>query len=252
MIQIQVQSSGVLMMLAQAEGQLEYAMSLALNRAANDGQKAEQGRLKRAFTLRREQFVIRGIKIEKLDRATKSSWRVVISIPATQDFLNKFEEGTPKVPRQGKWLWVPNPAVFQNKVINRGNPLHPKSLSFNKSKGGQLQGAQRTFMLRSKGGQPIVLQRQDRGLAKGSKSTMRTMTLDNVNTNKGAYSLKKGQSAKSITRGGGTGARLLYTLVSRVPTPVRLEFVSTITQEVQRVWPARAEEAVLQALRTAR
>lgn len=252
MIQIQVNSSGVLMMLAQAEGQLEYAMSLALNRVANDGQRAEQQHLKRAFTLRRETFVMRGIKIEKTDRATKSSWRVVITVPVAQDFLTKFEKGDPKVPRMGKWLWIPNPSVFKNKIISRGNPLHPKALQFTRSKGGQLQGKERTYMLKTKGGTPLVLQRQDRGLKKGSASTMRSMTLDNVNTNKGAYSLKKRESAKSISRIEGSGSRLLYTLVSRVSTPVRLEFVSTITQQVQASWPKRAEEAVLEALRTAR
>jgi len=246
MIKVQVQTSGVLLMLAQAQGQLEYAMSLALNRVANDGQKAEQTHLKKAFTLRRETFVMRGIKIEKADRATKSSWRVVISIPVTQDFLDKFEQGDPKVPRTGKWLWIPNQAVFKNKIIMSGNPLHPKQLQFSKSKGGQLQGKERTFMLRSKAGKPIVLQREEQKLAKGSYRIMKSMTLDNVHTGMGPRQKKE----KAIHRAGGT--RLLYTLVSKVKTPVRLEFVNTITSEVQARWPQRAEQAVIEALRTAR
>lgn len=246
MIEVRVNTSGALVMLAQAQGQLEYAMSRALNLTANDGQKAEQARLKRAFTLRREQFVMRGIKIEKADRATKSTWRVIISIPVTQDFLKKFEEGDPKVPRHGKWLWIPNPAVFQNKIITRDNALHPKKLNFQKTNGGQLKGNERTFMLRSKAGKPIVVQRVDQKLGKGSASTMRAMTLDNVHTGMGPRQKKQ----KAIHRTGGT--RLLYTLVSRVSTPVRLEFVSTISQEVQRVWPSRFDAAVREALRTAR
>lgn len=246
MISIQVKSQGFLAMLAGATNQLPYAMSLALNRVAVDGQKAEQGRLKAAFHLRRETFVIRGIKIEKADRASKTSWRVVISIPVAQDFLSKFEEGDPKVPRQGKWLWIPNPAVFQNKIINRGNPLHPKNLHFMKSKGGQLVGDQRTFMLKGKNGKPLVIQRTDRGLAKGSYSIMRSMTLDNVHMGMGPREKKQ----KGIRRNAGT--RLLYTLVSRVRTPVRLEFVSTITNEVQAQWPERMNQAISEALRTAR
>lgn len=245
-VSIQVNASGALLMLAQAQEQLPYAMSVALNRVAIDGQKAEQARLRQAFTLRREQFVIRGIKIEKLDRATKTTWRVVISIPAAQDFLSKFEEGTPKVPRQGKWLWIPNSNVFKNKIINRGDPLHPKNLHFHKSKGGQLQGDQRTFMIKSKAGKPIVVQRVDQGLKKGSAAIMRAMTLDNVHTGMGPRMKKQ----KAISRTGGT--RLLYTLVSKVSTPVRLEFVNTITREVMRTWPERMNEAVRQALRTAR
>ena len=246
MITIKVNAQGALVALAQAHGQMEYAMSLALNRVANDGQRAEQDRLRRVFHLRREQFVIRGIKIEKTDRATKTSWRVVISIPVSQDFLKKFEEGDPKVPRQGKWLWIPNPVVFQNKIINRGNPLHPKNLHFAKSKGGQLVGDQRTFMLKGKNGKPLVIQRTDRGLAKGSYSIMRSMTLDNVHTGMGPREKKQ----KGIRRSAGT--RLLYTLVSRVSTPVRLEFVNTITNEVQARWPERLDQAIRDAMRTAR
>jgi hypothetical protein len=246
MINIQVNAQGALIMLAQMQDQLPYAMSLALNRVAIDGQKAEQDRLKKAFHLRREQFVIRGIKIEKADRASKTTWRVIISIPVAQDFLSKFEGGDPKVPRNGKWLWIPNPAVFANKIINRGNPLHPKQLHFQKSKGGQLQGDQRTFMIKGKHGKPIVLQRVDRKLGKGSASTMRAMTLDNVQVGMGPRQKRE----KAIHRTGGT--RLLYTLVSRVPTPVRLEFVNTITHEVEAQWPGRINEAIHEALGTAR
>ena len=246
MIEIKVHTSGVLKMLAEAQDQLPYAMSLALNRVAIDGQKAEQARLKAVFKLRRETFVIRGIKIEKADRATKTSWRVVISIPVAQDFLDKFEQGDPKIPRQGKWLWIPNAAVFQNKIINRGNPLHPKNLHFSKSKGGQLVGDQRTFMLKGKNGKPLVIQRMDRGLAKGSYSVMKSMTLDNLHTGMGPREKKQ----KAIHRAAGT--RLLYTLVSRVATPVRLEFVSTISNQVERMWPERINEAIHEALRTAK
>lgn len=246
MISIQVKSEGALLMLAQAQEQLPYAMSLALNRVAVDGQKAEQERLKQVFNLRREKFVIQGIKIEKVDKATKTSWSVIISIPATRDFLSKFEEGDPKVPKQGKWLWIPNPAVFANKIINRGNELHPKQLHFEKSKGGQLQGSQRTFMIRSKANKPIVIQRVDQKLGKGSASTMRGMTLDNVHVGMGPRMKKQ----KAIHRTGGT--RLLYTLVSKVSTPVRLQFVSTITNRVVEAWPARMDEALREALRTAR
>jgi len=246
MIQIKVDTSGAMILLAQATDQLPYAMSLALNRVANDGQKAEQARVKSVFKLRQETFVIRGIKIEKLDRATKNSWSVVISIPATQDFLDKFEMGDPKTPRVGKWLWIPNSDVFKNKIINRGNPLHPKNLHFQKSKGGQLQGDQRTFMLKTKAGMPLVIQRIDQKLAKGSYSIMKSMTLDNVHTGMGPRTKKQ----KAIHRSAGT--RLLYRLVSRVPTPVRLAFVDTITNEVMRTWPSRIEDAVSEALRTAR
>lgn len=251
MISIQVKP-GFLAMLAGATNQLPYAMSLALNRVAVDGQKAEQGRLKAAFHLRRETFVIRGIKIEKADRASKTSWRVVISIPVAQDFLSKFEEGDPKVPRQGKWLWIPNPAVFQHKIINRGNPLHPKQLHFQKSKGGQLQGDHRTFMIKAAyRNTPLVIQRMSSSHEGFKKAPMQKLldqgTLDNFENGSKRMGLVRRRRHYQDRE-----TRLLYRLVSRVVTPVRLEFVNTITNEVQAQWPERMNQAISEALRTAR
>ena len=77
-VEIHVDTSGPMTMLAAATGQLPYAISLGLNRLAIVGQKGEQGQMQHAFHLRREQFVLRGVKINKTDRATKTSWRVVL------------------------------------------------------------------------------------------------------------------------------------------------------------------------------
>ena len=95
-IRVHVDPRAVLGWLSDAqERQLPFAVSLALNRVANQAQVAERENIKRSFKLRRESFVLKGVKISKQDRATKSSWRVTIQLayPDDRHFLDQHEVG---------------------------------------------------------------------------------------------------------------------------------------------------------------
>lgn len=224
--------------------QLPYAVSLALNRSANRGQSAEQDKLRSRFRLRREQFVVRGIKIAKADRATKSSWRVVVAVayPDDRHFLDDHEEGAQRVRHGGKRLWQPNAEVFRSKVIGRANPLHPRNLKLHKDKSGRIVGEQRTFLVRTHG-QVLILQRVDRSLTKPSRSRLRGLTLDNVAVGMGPHTRK----TKAIHRNAGT--RLLYRLVDRVRIPARLEFVPTVGGTAAAAFPDELRRAMAEASR---
>jgi len=223
---------------AAGQRQLPFALALALNRTANDAQKAEQNRIAKAFKLRRDTFVIQGIKIEKADRATKTSQRVVIQVDAARQFLDKFEKGDPRIPRKGRWLWLPDLATFGNKIILRSNPLHPKNLKFDSQGKGNL----RTFMVHKNGSRsgPLVLQRTGAPTGNSHKNQMRGTNgrFDGMIT---MNKRKKNQ-----------GIRKLFTLVSVTSTPVRLEFVSTIKQSVEARWQGNVRQALDEAMRTAR
>ena len=216
---------------AAGQRQVPYAVSLALNRVANDAQAAERQQIARAFKLRRDVFILQGIKISKQDRANKSTWRVIIQVDPQRDLLDKFEQGDPKIPRKGRWLWLPNAQVFGNKIIMRSNPLHPANLKFS---GPRNAGPQRTFLVRGNGSRtgPLVLQRVA-GSSRGASQRI-------------------GQGARAGGRVRKGGVRLLYTLISRVRTPVRLQFVQTVNRTVQAQWPDRMNEALSQALRSAK
>jgi hypothetical protein len=227
--------------------QLPFAMSLALNRIANAAQAAEQAHLKAKFKLRRPAWNLQGIYISKADRATKSSWRVVVQVQPTRDYLSRMEEGGEKTPTRGRWLWKPNAEVFKNKIILRSDPLHPLNLRFHKQgRSHQFQGNERTFMIAVKG-LLLVLQRVDRRLTKQSARRLGRLTLDTFRGGQGP-SLKRERVAIERT----VGTRLLYTLVSRVRVPRKLEFVNTISRTVQTQWPAVFADALGEAMRTAR
>ena len=111
--------------------QYPFAVSKWLNALANDGQAAMRARLKDVFSLRRVTWNIQGIKIAKEDRASKTSWRVVIQVAEDRDYLDKFEELGYHIPRFNRYVWIPNEAVFGNRIIDRGNPLHPETYNSN-------------------------------------------------------------------------------------------------------------------------
>lgn len=249
MITIQVNIQGALTMLAKAQDQLPFAISLGLNRLANAGQAAEQAHMRKAFKLRREQFVVRGVKINKADRATKTSWRVVIQLayPDDRPFMDQHEKGGFRTRHGGRFLWQPNQQVFRSKVIAASNPLSPKNLHMQRTPAGQIKGDQRTFMVKTANGQRLVLQRQDRKLDGRSVRGLKSLTLDNFAGGMGPRTKKE---KRSIRRTGGT--RLLYRLVERVRIPADLRFVDTIQREVAAKQGVVMQEALMQALRTAR
>lgn len=249
MIEIRVDVNGGLRMLAEASGQAGFGIALGLNRLANEGQKAEQRHIRRAFRLRREQFVVRGVKISKANRATKTSWRVVIQLayPDDRPFMDQHEKGGFRTRHGGRFLWQPNQQVFRSKVIAASNPLHPKNLHMHKTDKGQIKGDQRTFMVKTASGQRLVLQREDRRLDGRSKRGLKGLTLDNF---AGGMGPRRKKETRSIRRTGGT--RLLYRLVERVKIPADLRFVDTIGKEVAAKQGVIMQRALLDAMRTAR
>lgn len=225
---------------AQAK-QLPFAVSHALNRTAVDAQGAMQRHLQAAFTLRREAFILRGIKIERADRSTKTNWRVIIQVAPAVDFLIRAEEGDDHVPAHGKWLWKPNKDVFQGKAIMRNNPLHPANLRFDQ----HMRGPEGTFMVKTKKShQLLVLQRT----ARAGRGVAQSITLGarhQVGRN-AAGQFAQGKVIKAPRRG---GVRMLYQLVERSRVPAKLEFIRTVTNAVEAAWPWEMQQAMDEALR---
>ncbi len=248
MIRVQIDPSAVLKRLDGFENQAGYAMSLALNRVANLAQEAQREQMKQAFKLRRETFVLRGVKISKADRASKSTWRVVIQIayPDDRRFMHEHEKGGERKRHGGRFLWQPNAKIFRG-IITKANPLHPKNLNMRKTPAGQIKGDHRTFMVRTQQGQRLVLQRVDRRLDARSLRGLKTMTLDNF---AGGMGPRRKQETRSIRRTAGT--RLLYRLVDRVRIPADLQFVKTVGRTVQAQWEKQAAAAARRAIETAR
>jgi len=243
MIAVQIDPSAALARLSAIEQkQVPFAMSKALNTLANEAQKSMQQGLKDRFKLRRETWNLRGIKIQKNDRATKTTWRVIIQVSEGTSYLNKFEKGGDKLPVGGhNYLWEPNAKVFKNRIIQGSDPLRPKNLHLHKDPHGRIIGDNRTFIAKTGNSEVplVVVQRVDRGLTKGSKRKVKGLTLDNY-----------GKKGKTLSRTGGTVT--LYKLRKRVPVKAQLEFLPTITKTVQSRFRSVFDEALAGAMRTAK
>lgn len=243
MIQVKVHPEGALAALATAGGQFPYIVSVALNRTANIGQEAERKQMRGSLHLRQERFVVRGIKIDKADRATKTSWRVVIQLayPDDRHFLDQHEEGGDRIRHGGKRLWKPNKEVFKSKIIGRANPLHPSNLHLHLDEGGRIVGDQRTFLVRVSSGKVLILQRVDRRIDRRG-ARLSSFTLDNVAVGMGPRRRKEKALHRTV------GTRLLYKLVDRVRIPADLKFVPTISQAALDAFPDEFHRAAVEAL----
>lgn len=243
MIRINVDPKAALGELSSIElKQLPYAVKTALNRVANQGQKAQQAHMRATLHLRREAWVVRAIKILKEDRATKSSWSVVIQVaPEFQEVASRLETGDDHVPKWGGRFCIPNAKVFGGKVITAKNQLHPMNLKFVRH-GKQMQGNNRTFMVMGNGSQkvPLILQRT------GAAST----GYNHTSQLRGADGRFDGQLRTPGQRKAKQGVRLLYTLVKRSKVPAKLEFVQTISSSVNANWQAEMGKAMADAMRS--
>lgn len=243
MITVRVDVKGALGNLSSLEKrQVPFAVSLALNRVANKAQVAEMEHIQKTFKLRNAAFVLRGVKIEKADRATKSSWRVVIRLayPDDRQFMAPHEKGGFKVRHGGKRLWQPNGEVFKGKIIGRSNPLNPKNLKLRMQADGRIQGEQRTFLVKGKG-QVLILQRlaNDKAHPGFTSGSLSRISLKNFGGNKSGFLVRKRDPAS---------VRTLYRLISRAPIKARLEFEPTIVKTVQKDFPAEVTRALHDAM----
>lgn len=218
--------------------QLPHAVRLGLNRLANDVQAGIRDKIKRAFDLRRVSFNLNSVKIFKPDRATKSTWRVVITLDPRASHFEKFEEGGTKRPMgDHRWIWLPNTKVFKNQVISRSNPLHPKNLHLHRDSAGRIIGDQRTFVVKDEHGDPIVVQRQHAPWTGWTRRSMKKLRLDNFD--------KRDQILVSKKRKPAT--RVLYRLRSAVSVEARLEFAETGRKVVEDRAISRFREAMDEA-----
>lgn len=133
MINVQVDTKEALDYLQRLSTQMPYATSLALNRVANKGQAAARAGIQRTFTLRRPQFLLNTVKINREDRATKTRLDVTVRIDPERDILAKFEAGGSKTPRDGRHIAIPTNNVRRTKadIVTKGQ--RPRILLDSKS-----------------------------------------------------------------------------------------------------------------------
>lgn len=195
--------------------QIPFATAKALSALALDVQQAERARLRDVFTLRREQWADHSIKITHFAKKAEPWATIAISPPggaSRADILGKFETDTEKRPFKGTHVAIPIEAKRNKRDIitraNRPGALHLRQV------GKRIIGDKRTFLVKTRGGQELILQRTGRGKR--------------------------------------SGVRALYLLVERVTITPDLEYYVTAERVVGKNWERRWDDAIALALATAR
>jgi hypothetical protein len=197
--------------------QLPFAVSLGLNRLANAGQKAQRDHTRQAFVLRREKFILDTIKrMPGEDFATKQKLSAGYRIDPSRDYLAKHEHTHEKHAIQGKpYVAVPLPDLRRNKKGLVPKSLMPSAFKPWTDSGSVAEGAKRTFIVPTKSGNRVLLQR---------------------------FGGTRGKH----------GVRALYLFVPSVHIDARLQFEQTARAVAQSQWPRIFADAWAQALRTAK
>lgn len=200
-------------LIALGERQIPFAVSKALNDLAIRAADEERAVARQNFVIRQENVLRYGIARTK--QATKTSLFAEVGVPPKFDFLNKFEMGGLKTPRDRSTVAVPQLAVKGNRrgIVPTG--LRIKALALVR-KGAAIEGQKKTFLIRPKSGSAAALILQRVGRGKSSR------------------------------------VRVLYVLERSVPVEAILHFVETETRVAEQQWPDAWRQAFEYTMRTAR
>jgi hypothetical protein len=193
-------------------------MSVALNNLANIAQRVTQETVMQNFTVRQKPFILNTIKRQRpVDFATKQNLVSAVRVDQTRDFLAKFERGGEKHAIQGKpYVAVPSKDIRRNKRGLIPRNLMPSAFKpFTDHASGLTTGQERTFIVPTKSGNRLLLQRY--GGARGKH-----------------------------------GIRALYLFVPEVHIPAILHLHDNAIEVARSSWPTVMREAWAFAMRTAR
>lgn len=128
MINIQVDASKALSYLQRLSQQAPFATSRALNAVANHAQADIRQGIQQRFTLRRPQFVLNTVKINREDRATKTKLDVTVRIDPERNILAKFEKGGTKQAKDGRHIAIPTTNLRRTKADIVQRTQRPRAL----------------------------------------------------------------------------------------------------------------------------
>jgi hypothetical protein len=219
------------------DAQLPFATAKALNECATFFQADERKVIQSEFTIRRP-WVLQQVKINREDFATKGKLVARVHIPQQGDFLNKFEAGGTRRPRQGnRSLAVPvNARRTKTQIIRKDQA--PKSFHFGKgftsrkSRWTVLKGDRHTFLLQRPDGSGLILQRTRR-------------------QQMGPHRYRNRNTVKGRGYGHDPHLKILWNLRPSTPVPRTLHFAETAKKSFLSNWPGCFEKWWLEAVRTA-
>lgn len=141
--------------------QMPFIRTLALNDLANQAQRIQQHSIERTFTVRQSRYILNTIKrLPGQDFATKASPSARVRVDPERNQLAKFEDGGEKHAIQGKqYVAVPSREMRRTKRGLVPRKLYPSAFKPFVESGKTVKGAQRSFIIETKGGNRLLLQR---------------------------------------------------------------------------------------------
>lgn len=231
--------------------QLPFAISLAVNRTALAAQHGIRAGVAQRFILRRPQFVLQTVRIEKYDFANKrrpTAFRIKIDERESRDFLAKFETGgkkeslDPTIP-----IPIPSTHLRATRAELVPRRMYPRALRLFEARGAVggffTQGGRRHLLF---GTLARGEHRTGRGVLQ-IKGKRRTFILD-PQENFGV----KTWGVYQRTGSGKGDVRLLWTFKRRIPIPSLLRFEATARDVVERRFQLEFAGAYARAIATAR
>lgn len=239
--------------------QVPFAISLTVGRLALKTQRGVQAGVAARMMLRRPQFVLRTIKIEKYDFATKrnpTTFRVKIDEDASRDFLAKFEDQGVKESIDPNFpIAIPSSNLRASRAELVPRPMFPKALRLVESRGTVgtfMSGGKRKHIF---GTLPRREHRTSRGVlqVKGKRGTFILDPREHMGVKTwGVYQRVGADRDVKAYASGKSGIRLLWTFKTRIPIPRTLRFEATARDVIERGFQIEFSQAYAQALATAR
>lgn len=244
--------------------QLPFATSLAVNWTALGAQRDIRAHVRQEFTLRRPDFILKTIKVEKGDWATKRNplaFRLKIDDKrydkGRRDLLAKFEAGGTRArPDRDAPVFIPSEHARPQFAAITPKRLFPFALRLQSGRGTVgfylVQGSSLTATGKRrkrkaiKGILKAQVVRTERGIRQW-RGKARTFVLDPLEHQGvktwGVYQ-RTGPKREDV--------QLLWTYKARSRLPARLRFVATAQESADREFARNFRRAYAQALATAR
>lgn len=251
MIDIQVDAKGALAYLGDLNHkQMPFAVSVALNRTAEDGLAALRRVVPTEFTLRDKNLMdaVAPRQIARPNRASKANLSVILETEGKGRILDPFEFGKAKVQKSADApVAVPtrNLRFTQTTVIPKKWYPHNLGLTPRSDPGGNKYYALGRGAIKNK---LSPIKRTSTGKIQ-VKGKLRTFVLDprygmNVDEKARGVYVRIGPSREDI--------RLLWSYREQVPRPKIFKFEDTVRKTVEARWVPNMEGAFAFALRTAK
>ncbi len=248
MIEVRVEPGDTLNWMQRLSDQAPFAVSVGLNRTAEDGLAALRGAMRSGFILRDERFDLPPQQVPAAFRATKDKLYTEVRLgysdgPSSiggrrERIFAKFEEGKPKTADPSYPIAIPTKALRPEITALVPRKLYPRNLVGRFNVLGEFQGLARTANVKN------VFRKTAGGTNVYRRQVGRYFVLGGPGDRYWGVYERTGSGEDDIRR--------LWTLKTRIPIPLRSVVYEPAQRAIEARWIENMEGAWDLAVRTAK